>query len=78
MPVILETRTARFLDWVFAPNWLTVAEACFLSGWSSDQIAEIIAEGEVDLDDDGLIEKQSLYEFQGALADALDLAPSLP
>lgn len=76
--MILETHTARFLDWVFAPNWLTVAEACFLSGWSSDQMAEIVAERGVDLDDDSLIEKQILYEFQGALADALDLAPSLP
>lgn len=74
--VTLETRKARFLDWVSFPDWLTLDQACFLTGWNADQMNEIIRENGVDLDDAGLIEKQSLYEFQGALADALSLAPS--
>jgi hypothetical protein len=76
MPVILRTRTARFLDWAFAPQWLTFEQACFLSGWNADQMNEIIRENGVDLDDAGRIEKQSLYEFQEALVDTLNLAPS--
>ena len=71
IPVILETRKARFLDWAFAPEWLTVEQACFLSGWDAVSMAEIIREDGVDLDDAGRIEKQSLYEFQEALAKVL-------
>ena len=74
--MILETRKARFLDWALAPDWLTFEQACFLPGWNADQMAEIIREDGVDLDDDGRIEKQSLYEFQEALLDVLNFVPS--
>lgn len=43
-------------------------EACFLSGWDTDTLLEIIDEGSVDLNDEGLIERESFYEFQEALA----------
>ena len=51
--------------------WLTVEEACYLSGWSYDQMLEIIDEGGVDLKDDEqvLIDKESLGEFQEAVAE---------
>jgi hypothetical protein len=54
--------------WIYAPDWLTIREACKLSGWDQDSMLEIIAEGGVDLDDAGLIDKQSLHEFQESLA----------
>ena len=65
--VVQETRTARLLDWVLAPAWLTFEEACFLSGWDQSSMLEIITDGGVDLNDAGLIEKRSLWEFQEAL-----------
>jgi hypothetical protein len=54
--------------WLEAPDWLTIEEACFLSGWDRASMMEIIAEGGVDLNDAGLIEKESLHEFQESLA----------
>ena len=54
--------------WMCAPDWLTVEEACDLSGWNRASMLEIIDEGGVDLDNDGLIEKRSLSEFLEALA----------
>ena len=51
-------------DWVFYPDWLTVEQACYLSGWDLDTMLEIVNVSGVDLNDDGLIEKQSLWEFQ--------------
>jgi hypothetical protein len=64
----IQTRVATIVDWLFAPDWLSIEEACFLSGWDHDTMLEIIDEDNVDLDDDGRIEKQSLYEFQECLA----------
>ena len=52
------------IDWPFAPDWLTVDEACRLSGWDRASMLQIIDEGGVDLDLAGLIERQSLLEFQ--------------
>jgi hypothetical protein len=56
------------VDWTFAPEWLTVEQACFLSGWDIDTMLETAGEGGVDLNLDGLIEKESLHEFQEACA----------
>jgi hypothetical protein len=64
-------RIASPVDWLFAPEWLTVEQACELSGWDSVSLLEIVAQGGVDVDDAGLIEKQSLYEFQETLAEVL-------
>ena len=61
------TRIATPVDWLFAPEWLTIPEACKLSGWDTDSMLEIIDEGGVDLNDDGLIETESLHEFQECL-----------
>ena len=63
-----QTRVATTVDWLFAPDWLSIDEACFLSGWDHDTMLEIIDEGGVDLNLEGLIEKRSLYEFQECLA----------
>jgi hypothetical protein len=73
----METRVATVVDWLFAPDWLTFEQACFLSGWDADQMVEIIREDGVDLDDAGRIEKQSLREFQEALLDVLNWRHSL-
>jgi hypothetical protein len=68
---VVTRRVATPVDWLFAPDWLTVEQACELSGWGIESLQEIIDEGGVDLNDAGLIEKQSLYEFQEALAEVL-------
>jgi hypothetical protein len=60
------------VTWLFAPEWLTVEQACELSGHDRGVMLHIVETGGVDLKDtdDGtvLIEKRSLYEFQEALA----------
>lgn len=47
-----------------------------LSGWNADQMAEVIKENGVDLDDAGRIEKQSLADFQEAMLDVLNWCPT--
>lgn len=64
-------RVATPVDWLFAPDWLTIEQACELSGWDPETMQEIIDEGGVDLNDAGLIEKQSLHDFQETLAEVL-------
>jgi hypothetical protein len=53
-------RIAAMVDWLFAPEWLTIEEACSLSGWSESAMREIIEEAGGDLNDEGLIERESL------------------
>jgi hypothetical protein len=67
----MESRPARIVTpvtWAFAPEWLTVGQACTLSGHTPDVMRHIVAIGGVDTSDVGLIEKASLWEFQEALA----------
>jgi hypothetical protein len=67
--VMTETRRVAFpTDWLFYPDWLTLEQACYLSGWDRASMLEIIDEGGVDLNLDGLIEKRGLHEFQEMLA----------
>jgi hypothetical protein len=61
-------RTVTPIAWMEAPQWLTIEEACRLSGWDVFSMLEIIDEGGVDLNTEGLIEKESLYDFQQCLA----------
>ena len=63
-----QRRVCFATDWIFYPAWLTVEQACYLSGWDTDAMQEIIDAGGVDLDDAGLIEKESLWEFQEVCA----------
>ena len=72
----LYPRIATTTDWLFAPDLLTIEQACFLSGWDRDTMCFIVNDGGVDLDDAGLIFKDSLEEYQEALLLALNLAPS--
>ena len=51
-----------------APQWLPVQEACRLSGWDGPRMFEIIGDGGVDVNAEGLIEKESLRDFQQCLA----------
>jgi hypothetical protein len=64
-------RTATPVDWLFAPEWLTIQQACELSGWDTASLLEIIDVGGVDVGTTGLIHKGSLYEFQETLAEVL-------
>lgn len=65
MPVTLVT-------WIAAPEWLTIAEASYLSGHDAELLHELILAGDVDAQQVGdrwLIEKGSLREYQEALVD---------
>ena len=59
---------ATLVTWGYAPNWLTIEEACELSGHDLDTMRQIIDVDGVDLNEDGLIEKRSLHDFQESLA----------
>jgi hypothetical protein len=56
------------VDWAFAPDWLTIEQACFLSGHDREAMLEIIEVDGVALNVEDLIEERSLWEFQEALA----------
>ncbi len=64
----METRTAMLADWVFAPDWLTVEQAAWLSGHDRATMQRLVDDGCVDLDTRGLVDKRSLWEFLEALA----------
>jgi len=51
------------VDWASAPRWLSIEVACFLSGHDRTAVLEIIDADGVDLDDQGRIEKESLWQF---------------
>jgi hypothetical protein len=68
MPVLPQARVATFVDWAFAPQWLSRAQACFLSGRDLPTLLEIISVGGVDVDDEGRIERESLWQFLEAAA----------
>ena len=57
-------KVATGIDWALAPEWLTIEEACFLSGHDWSEMLAIIDEGGVDLNLEGLIEKRSLRGFR--------------
>ena len=61
-------RIASPVDWLFSPDWLMFEQACFLSGWNTEEMREIIDEGGGDLNTEGLIEKRSLREFNESVA----------
>ncbi|MFW6116264.1 MAG: hypothetical protein ACOC6F_00920, partial [bacterium] len=61
-------RTVTPVAWMEAPQWLTVRQACRLSGWDEPSMLEIVRDGGVDVNTEGQIEKQSLYDFQQCLA----------
>ena len=63
-----EIRIVTPLTWATAPKWLTPEQAAFLSGHSMDYVQWMIDDDAVDLDDNGLIEKRSLWNFQESLA----------
>ena len=62
-----EARTATLLDWVTFPDWLSLDEACHLAGYDRPTMQWLMDDGAVDLDNDGCIEKRSLWEYIEAL-----------
>ena len=68
---VMDRRVASLVSWIFAPEWVTLSEAQHLSGLERGLLCELIADGGVDAErfgDRWLIEKQSLREYQEALA----------
>jgi hypothetical protein len=70
----MQTNTATLTDWVFAPSWLSRFEAAWLSGHTLDYIEWMVQDGCIDLNEDGLIDKRSLWEFQETLQELLHWA----
>ena len=69
--VVPQIRVATMVDWLYAPEWLTVQQACELSGHDRGTMLWMIEDGAVDTKLDGdalLIERESLHEFQECLA----------
>jgi len=67
---LLMPRTVTLVSWAFAPEWLSIAEASFLSGHGADLLHWLIDEGDIDAKLEGetwLIEKASLREHQETL-----------
>jgi hypothetical protein len=61
---------ASLVSWIFAPDWLTLAEAERLSGYDRELLRFLIRDGGVDAEchrDRWLIEKRSLRDYQEAL-----------
>ena len=62
------------VSWIAAPEWLTIQEACELSGHGVDTMRWLTQDGAVDTKREGdawLVEKASLREFQEALLEVL-------
>ena len=63
MDVIPPQRFVNGVTWAFAPDWLTLEEACFLSGYDRGTMLQVLDVDGVDLDNAGRIEKRSLWEW---------------
>ena len=64
--VTTQPRIVTPVSWLVAPAWLTVDEACQLSGRDRDTMLWMIEDGSVDAKLEGdayLVEKASLHEF---------------
>jgi hypothetical protein len=61
-------RVASQIDWAFAPEFLTIDQARFLTGHDLDYLAAVIEADGMDLDSAGQIEKRSLWEWQETVA----------
>ena len=69
-----QVQTATLIDWVTFPDWLSLDEACHLTGYDQATVVQwLVDDGAVDLDNNGLIEKRSLSEFLDALVLVLHL-----
>ena len=51
------------ITWAFAPDMLTLEEACTLIGYDRGFMLQVIEADGVDLDNAGRIEKRSLWEW---------------
>jgi hypothetical protein len=69
-----EVHTVVLPDWVTSPDWLSLDEACHLTGYDLPAMQSLVDDGAVDLDERGLIEKRSLWEFLESLILALHWA----
>jgi hypothetical protein len=65
--VVLVPRIVTMVAWLAAPEWLTLAEASFLSGHDDAMLRWMIDDGAVDTNDEGLIAKDSLRDYQETL-----------
>ena len=74
-PTDMHPRMPTLVDWLFAPSWLTPAQAAALMGpaYSEPSILALVDLGAVDTKADAavLIDKQSLREYREALWEVL-------
>jgi hypothetical protein len=78
---VFPIKSVTLVTWAFAPQWLTIEEASILSGQALDTLGWMIEDGAVDARRDGaarLIEKASLWEFQEALLEVLQMSEDEP
>ena len=61
-------RIVNGVTWAFAPDWLTVSQACELTNYSRGFMQQVVEAGGVDLDCAGRIVK-SLWEWLEASAE---------
>jgi hypothetical protein len=58
-----QAQIATMVDWASAPRWLSIDEACFLSGHDWSAVLDTIDADGIDLNGEGRIEKESLWQF---------------
>jgi hypothetical protein len=66
-PMAQAARIVTPVAWLEAPQWLTLDYAAYLTGHTIDYLNWMIEDGCVESDGAGLIEKQSLHDFQESL-----------
>ena len=66
--LISPPRIATGIDWAFAPDWLTLEEARFLTGHDRAYLLAVADGGGVDLDGEDRIGKLGLWEWQETVA----------
>jgi hypothetical protein len=69
-----EVHTVALPDWVTSPDWLSLDEASHLTEYDRPTMQWLVNDGAVDLDERGLIDKRSLWEFLESLILALHWA----
>ena len=68
------TRIITPVSWLAAPDWLTIQQACYLSGHDEDTMRWLIQDGDVEAKHNGntwLTDKASLHGFQECLLEVL-------
>ena len=74
---LMNVQTARIItpvSWLAAPEWLTIEEACYLSGHDEATMRYLILDGNVETKchgDSWLVDKWDLHDYQEILLEVL-------